>query len=290
MNKERKTRFKATILDFFKKNGRHNLPWRNTRDPYKILVSEVMLQQTQVSRVLTKYPEFLKRFPDTKTLARAKTADVLHVWLGLGYNRRALALKRAAEEIEGRFGGTFPKTGAELESLPGIGQSTRGAILAFAFGIPTVFIETNIRSVFIHAFFESKNGNRNKKSKTDEKIIPIIHDKDILPLIEETLDTKNSREWYYALMDYGVHLKQTLPNPSRKSIHHVKQSPFKGSRREVRAKILSYVLASTSPLTKSEIKKHIKKIVGKTPYDVDEILLKLVKEGLIRKIGQNFRA
>lgn len=254
--------FQKTIKDYYKKSGRDTLPWRKTRDPYEILVSEIMLQQTQVSRVIKKYTEFLKKFPTVDALAKASVTEVLKTWQGLGYNRRALNLKRTAEKIVTDFGGTFPRTAEELESLPGIGQSTRGAIMAFAFGIPTVFIETNIRTIYIHHFFKNQTG---------------IHDRDILPLIEKTLDYKNPRDWYYALMDYGVHLKQTLPNPSRKSAHHTKQSSFKGSNREIRSRILKFVLIKKR--THQEILAHI----GKTAHDVEKNIDDLVKEGLIQK-------
>ena len=254
--------FKKTIENYYAKHGRHDLPWRKTYDPYEILVSEVMLQQTQVSRVLTKYGEFLARFPTVHALAGAPVAEVLVAWQGLGYNRRALNLRRAAVEVVTNFDGVFPQTSEALESLPGIGQSTRGAIMAFAFGIPTVFIETNIRTIFLHHFFPTKEN---------------VHDRDLLPLIEKTLDQKNPRDWYYALMDYGVYLKQTLPNPSRKSIHHAKQSTFKGSNREVRSKILKFVL--TKQRTQVEIIKHI----GKTPHDVSKNITNLVNEGFIKK-------
>jgi A/G-specific adenine glycosylase len=258
-------RFKTTIWDYYKKSGRHSLPWRHTKKPYEILVSEVMLQQTQVSRALIKYPDFLKAFPTVQTLATAKTADVLKVWQGLGYNRRALFLKKAAEVIVKDFSGIFPQTAEELESLPGIGQSTRGAIMAFAFGIPTIFIETNIRAVFLHFFF--------RKSSS-------IHDRNVLALIKQTLDQKNPRDWYYALMDYGLHLKQTVPNPSRKSAHHAKQSPFKGSQREIRSRILKFVLSTgTKGATPAEISKHI----SVTKYDVSTIIKKLTTEGFIKK-------
>jgi len=265
-------RFKEIIWDYYKKSGRHDLPWRKTHDPYRILVSEVMLQQTQVSRVLKKYEEFLKKFPSIRALAKAPQVDVLRVWQGLGYNRRALLLKRTAETIVSNFGGTFPKTSEELESLPGIGQSTRGALMAFAFSRPTVFIETNIRSVFIHFFF--KDGKK-------------VSDKDVLPLIEKTLDQENPREWYYALMDYGLYLKQTMLNPSRKSAHHIRQSPFKGSNREVRAKILRFVISKAkNGAKKLDIIEHI----GDTKHDVAKNIDKLTKEGFMRETRGTYSA
>jgi A/G-specific adenine glycosylase len=258
------SRFRKEIYLYYRRAGRHVLPWRKTRDPYEILVSEIMLQQTQVSRVLTKYTEFLKLFPSAHALAKAPVAQVLSAWQGLGYNRRALNLKRAAEAVVKDFGGAFPRTSDELESLPGIGQSTRGAIMAFAFNIPTVFIETNIRAIYLHHFF---------KDKTD------VHDKDLLPHIEKTLDKKNPRDWYYALMDYGVHLKQTLPNPSRKSIHHSKQSAFKGSNREVRSLILSSVLKGVTE------RSALGRAIGKTKHDVEKNIQALIREGFIEETG-----
>ncbi len=259
------TRFKKTILNHHKKHGRHTLPWRQTCNPYHILVSEIMLQQTQVSRVLTIYPSFIKQFPTVETLAQAPVKDVLIAWQGLGYNRRALNLKRTAEIITREYDGVFPKTQQELESLPGIGQSTRGAILAFAYGIATPFIETNIRAVYIHHFFLKKIQ---------------VTDSEILPLIIETLDIKDPRRWYYALMDYGVYLKKNLPNPSRKSAHHIKQKPFKGSKREIRSRIVKLYL--TGQYTKTEIINHI----GQTPYNIESIIQELIKEGLIHEFTQ----
>ncbi|MBI5134294.1 MAG: A/G-specific adenine glycosylase [Candidatus Taylorbacteria bacterium] len=263
------SRFKALIWDYYKNAGRHGLPWRKTKDPYRILVSEVMLQQTQVPRVLAKYPEFLSRFPTTRSLARAKVSEILKVWKGLGYNRRALALKRVSEIVSIEFKGRFPKEAHELESLPGIGPSTRGAIMAFSFGLPTTYIETNIRAVFLHFFFKGKKG---------------VDDKEILPLVERTLDRERPRDWYYALMDYGVYLKRTLPNPSRASKHHARQASFKGSNREVRSKILSYVLEK--PRTQKEIERYI----GKTPHDIDKNIRDLVKEGFLAKAGKTLSA
>lgn len=215
--------FQAQIWAFYGHSGR-KLPWRNTQNPYKILVSEVMLQQTQVSRVLEKYPEFLKIFPTVNALAKAPLSDVLRTWQGMGYNRRAKYLHDAARTIVHEHKGRVPKTEQELLSLPGIGRYTANAVLAFAHNEPRVMIETNIRRVYIHQFFENKND---------------VSDKNILSLVEATLDTKNSREWYYALMDYGSLLpKITKVNSNIQSKHYTKQSTFKGSLRELRGKII----------------------------------------------------
>ncbi|WP_306535618.1 A/G-specific adenine glycosylase [Geobacter sp.] len=186
-----------------------------------------MLQQTQVDRVAGKYEAFLSAFPDFGSLAAAPLDAVLATWQGLGYNRRALNLKRCAEAVMVEHGGTLPSSIAELEKLPGIGHYTARAVAAFAFSVPSVFIETNIRTVFIHHFFHGP-----------EK----VHDREIAPLVEGTLDRGNPRDWYYALMDYGVHLKRFHGNPSRRSAHHAVQSLFKGSNRELRSLILKAVL------------------------------------------------
>lgn len=255
--------FQEAVWAHYRAHGRHGLPWRETHDPYRILVSEVMLQQTQVARVLSKYPEFLARFPTVESLAAAAVKDVLSAWQGLGYNRRALLLKRAAEAVARDYGGKFPQTKAELEALPGIGQSTAGALSAFAFGKGVPFIETNIRAAYIHAFFPGKDG---------------VKDKDLLPVIEESLDRANPREWFYALMDYGVHLKAVNPNPSRKSAHHVRQSAFKGSNRELRAQILRLILEG--PRTEKAVIAHFAAL-GRTETQVRGNLAALEREGFI---------
>ena len=269
-------KFKKIVWEYYRKHGRYDLPWRKTKDPYKILVSEMMLQQTQVARVIPKYESWMKKFPNLRMLAKASIKDVLKEWQGLGYNRRALYLKKTAEKLDLRarslseahkrenpiISAVFPSDLYELQKFPGIGQSTAGAIMAFAYNQPVVFIETNIRSVFIHHFFPKA------RKVSDEKIIP---------LIEKTVDRKNPREWYYALMDYGVYLKSTGANPSRKSKHHTKQLAFKGSNRELRAHILREIISK--PCTEKEV---IKKF-PKTPHDITKILSSLVTEGFIVK-------
>ena len=256
-------KFKKIIWEYYRKNKRV-FPWRNTRDPYKILVSEIMLQQTQAPRVVLRYTSFLKKFPTTSVLANVPLADVLIEWQGLGYNRRAIYLKQCAEKIEKDFGGKFPKDFKTLCSLPGIGPATAGDVVAFAWNLPVVVIETNIRAVFIHFFFQGKDN---------------VSDKEILPLIEKTLDAENPREWYWALFDYGAHLKSITPNPSRRSAHHVKQTTFVGSYRQKRATVLKAVLGGA--LTNTAIKKV-------TPYDtnlISEIMADLEKDGFVQKVS-----
>ncbi|MBK5274441.1 MAG: A/G-specific adenine glycosylase [Desulfuromonadales bacterium] len=219
--------FRKTIYEQYYATPRP-MPWRDTVDPYRILVSEIMLQQTQVERVKGKYTEFLAAFPTVRHLAEAPLPDVLLVWQGLGYNRRALALKRCAGEIVERYAGAFPRSTDELQSLPGIGPYTARAVAAFAFGIAEPLIETNVRTVFIHFFFHGRDQ---------------VDDREIMPLVAATLDRDNPREWYYALMDFGVQLKQRHPNPGRRSRHHVQQSRFEGSNRQMRSRLLQVVMA-----------------------------------------------
>ena len=207
------------------------MPWRNVDDAYAVLVSEVMLQQTQVARVLTRWPAFMEIFPTVDALAFAATSDVLEAWQGLGYNRRALNLKRACETVSERFAGRFPETAAELESLPGIGPATAAGVVAFAYDRPAVYVETNVRAVFIHEFFP------------DRVRVP---DAEIIPLVREACPETGVREWYYALLDVGADLKAGLgkaADPSRRSAAYAKQSVFEGSHRQKRARLVRIVLA-----------------------------------------------
>ncbi len=215
--------FIQTVWQFYKTAGRHTLPWRQTKDPYRILVSEVMLQQTQVDRVIPKYQEFLTAFPNFGALAEAPLGTVLRHWQGLGYNRRAKMLHECAKAVVRDYGGKLPKDETKLRSLPGIGPYTARAVLAFAFGVAEPLIETNVRTVYIHHFFSDE---------TD------VTDTMLLPYIERTLARDNPREWYYALMDYGSHLKRTVGNNITKSKHYTKQATFKGSDRQIRGAII----------------------------------------------------
>ena len=262
-------RFQKIILDYYKTAGR-DLAWRRTRDSYRILVSEIMLQQTQVARVEAFYENFIKRFPDFRALAKAKTVDVLRAWQGLGYNRRALALQRLAKIIVEYYGGRLPRDRATLESLPGIGAYTAGALRAFAFGEPEIFIETNIRRVFIHFFFP-----RRRK----------VYDEEIRSLIEKTLPKeagpRNVKVWYWALMDYGamlgtVHGLGAAKNPNRRSAHYAKQSKFFGSDRELRGQLLRLVLAK-----KKIARKQLFEILPQSKIRIAKILSDLQREGFV---------
>lgn len=219
--------FQETVLRYYREHGRHDLPWRlpdpgGRFDPYKILVSEIMLQQTQVSRVLPKFLDFITEFPSFDALAASPLADILKAWSGLGYNRRAKFLWQAGRAVHEHFGGRLPDTQATLVALPGVGANTAGAVLAYAFNKPVVFVETNIRTVYIHHFFADALA---------------VRDRDIADLVAATLPD-DPRTWYWALMDYGTYLKQTVGNLSRQSAHYAKQAAFAGSRRQLRGQVL----------------------------------------------------
>lgn len=208
------------------------MPWRDDTRPYYVLVSELMLQQTQVDRVIPKFTAFIARFPDEKALAVAPLADVLTLWSGLGYNRRAKFLHESAKRIVADFNGTFPQNKSDILSLPGVGPGTAGAIMTYAFNHPIVFIETNVRTVYFHHFFDY--GDK-------------ISDAQLLPIIERTLDIDHPREFYWAVMDYGTWLKKKGAGRITQSKHYKKQAPLKGSVREVRGLIVKRLATGDIP-------------------------------------------
>jgi A/G-specific adenine glycosylase len=253
--------FRKKVWSFYRKKGRHDLPWRATTDPYLILVSEVMLQQTQVSRCLTKYPEFIRAFPDFSALANATVTDLLRVWKGMGYNRRAIALNATARLVVSCHQGILPKDELELQKFPGIGKATAASIAAFAYNLPVVFIETNIRRVFIHCFFLQATS---------------VPDREILPLVSAALDRDNPREWYYALMDVGAALGKEVQNPNRRSAHYHIQTRFEGSRRQVRGKILALLTESGAMMSHD-----IARMTGEDPGMIQSLVQTLEKEGFV---------
>lgn len=249
-------------------NHTRSMPWRDNHDPYWVVVSEVMLQQTQVSRVLPKFEVWVKRFPDWQSLAAASLGDALREWQGLGYNRRGRWLHQLAQIVVSEHQGKLPEDPAELVKLPGIGPNTAGSIAAFAFNQPIVFIETNIRRVFIHHFFADEEG---------------ISDKQLLPLIKESLNPENPREWYYALMDYGAYLSKQVPNPNRRSKHYARQSQFEGSNRQLRAQVLRHILEH-----KSAAQTDIEKAFAKTdPAKINSVLRQYLQENLLKLTEKN---
>jgi A/G-specific adenine glycosylase len=260
--------FIETVWAYYRAQGRHELPWRrpepdNSFDPYRILVSEFMLQQTQVSRVIPKFEAFVRQFPTIPTLAKSELGDVLRAWQGLGYNRRAKYLWQTAQAIESA--GAFPEIEEQLIRLPGVGVNTAGAIRAYAFNLPALFVETNIRTVYIHHF-----------TRDDE----IISDDFIRDYLGRTIDQKRPREFYWALMDYGTFLKTQIQNTQR-SKHYAKQSRFTGSRRQVRGLVLREL--SAGPASVEQLAERI------SDGRLGGVLGDLEAEGLIKKIGKRYR-
>ncbi len=263
------TRFRNLVLAYYTREGRHDLPWRKTRDPYKILVSEIMLQQTQVARVIPFYRAFLASFPTPKVLAAAPLSSVLLHWQGLGYNRRAKMLHEAMKVVVRDYAGTLPKSVEALEGLPGIGHYTARAVAAFAHNQDVVFVETNLRTAVIHHFFPGDGR---------------VSDGEILTILQKALPKGQAREWYAALMDYGANLKRSGIRVNQKSTNYTKQSAFKGSGREIRGAILKALL--TSARTGS----YLTGMYG--PDRCDQATLQianLLEEGLIEKCGGRYQ-
>jgi len=252
--------FRKRVLDYYRRNGR-DLPWRKTTDPYQILVSEIMLQQTQVDRVIPKYKTFIAQFPNVASLAKGSLKDVLNMWQGLGYNRRAQNLYKCAQIVVDKLGGAFPKTRDGLKALPGIGVYTSAAVSVFAYNQPCVFIETNIRAVYIHTFFPDNEP---------------VSDKQLEPYIKATLSKRNPCRWYNALMDYGVYIKKLHGNPARKSKHHTTQSRFEGSDRQIRGMIIK-ILGKVESMSTRELISQI----DREPERIKTIINQLAGEGLI---------
>ena len=260
-------RFQKKVYDHFAQAGR-DFPWRKNINPYRVLVSEIMLQQTQVERVIEKYQEFLVAFPDFPSLAKAPLPRLLAIWSGMGYNRRALSLKSLAQKVVDEHRGRLPSEPDLLLTLPGIGPYTAGAVAAFAFNKPVVFMDTNIRRVHIHEFFHDRAR---------------IHDEELVPFVLRTMDAANPRKWYNALMDYGAMLKKEHANPNRKSAHYARQSPFENSNRQARGTILKVLVAESSL--------SVPQIVKKTGIDEERVsknILALIEEGFIGKKGKYF--
>ncbi len=263
--------FREAVYGHYRQFKR-DLPWRHTRDPYQIFVSEMMLQQTQVSRVVPKFVEFVRRFPTARSLASAPLGEVLETWAGLGYNRRAKMLWEAAKALVERRSGILPNTYEGLRSLPGIGDYTASAILAFAFGVGRPLIETNVRAVIIRHFFPRKKD---------------VSEREILSLTEQTLDRENPRDWYAAFMDYGAHLKASEGNHARRSAHHgkVKKTAFAGSMRQVRGAALKEILAKRGRASAASVTRAVSKKLGVERRKTRVALDGLLRDGLIERRG-----
>jgi A/G-specific adenine glycosylase len=262
--KEKIRRFRKVVWNYYRAHGR-DLPWRRTRDPYHVVVSEIMLQQTQVERVRGRYESFLHAFPSFYSLAKAPVSAVLRAWQGLGYNRRALALHRLAKIVAKEHGGKSPRTPETLKGLPGVGPATAGSIAAFAFNTPVAFIETNIRRAIIHHFFPRRRN---------------VSEKEVMAIAEAALGAKNPREWHWALMDYGSMLGKAVVNPNRRSAKYRRQPAFKGSVRELRGRIVR-LLAEKSRVAIAALSE----VTRESSERVVEVVNALEREGFLRRSG-----
>jgi A/G-specific adenine glycosylase len=216
------------IMQFYSEHKRE-FAWRETSDPYRILLSEVMLQQTQTSRVEPKYQTFLELWPTFEALASCSLEDLLSQWKGLGYNRRALNLKKSAQMTE-QWGWTIPKDKEKILSLPGVGKSTSAALLCFCYNEKAVYLETNIRRVLLTCFYPEET------EVLDKRLEELLY--------RLSLMVDDMKNWYYALMDYGVLLKNLLPNANTRSAHYSRQSKFENSNRQIRG-LLIHILSDT---------------------------------------------
>ncbi len=248
--------------------SRRSFPWREHITPYRVIVSEVMLQQTQTYRVEPKFVAFIERFPTFESLANAPFDEVLRYWKGLGYNRRAQNLQRIAQTIRTEHGNSVPNNPELLQKLPGLGAATASSICTFINNTPTVFLETNVRTVLIYFFFDASRP---------------VHDKELLPIAEKLLDHTQPREWYYALMDVGVLLKKRVGNLTRLSNAYTKQSRFEGSRRQIRGKILELLLASPTRSIQ-ELEELVADKQKRTAHVIEELLQEqflILKENIL---------
>lgn len=252
------------------------LPWRNIDDPFAVLVSEVMLQQTQVARVLNYWPRFMNTFPTVDALAAAANSDVLELWQGLGYNRRALLLKQAAEYCSDKLGGRLPRTYEGLLALPGVGPATAAGVCAFAYRMPAPYLETNVRSVFLHLLFPE-----------DDR----VSDSRLAPYVADCVRTEEPRGWNYALLDVGAQLKSRGVNPSRRSAGYSRQSRFEGSRRQKRAALVRCVLGHPDGIAPRQAWRMVDaelEAQGVAPADEElkrSIVQQLLQEGFFREEG-----
>jgi A/G-specific adenine glycosylase len=269
---EKQKEFTRVLFRWHKTHYR-DMPWRQTRDPYRILISEIMLQQTQVERVRLKYKEFLERFPDVMALASAPLGDVLRVWSGLGYNRRARYLHECAKKVLADYGGKFPDDADLLRKLPGIGISTSAAVRAFAFDEDEPMIDTNIRRILARVFFANQK---------------IPSDKELFLFGQSLIPKGKGRMWNYAMLDLGATLctaRHHSDDCPMKELHGLvedfqykkPQKPFKHSRRFYRGQIMKLLKEAPAGLAQKELVHGL----ARSPYDIESIILDLKKEGLV---------
>jgi A/G-specific adenine glycosylase len=255
-------RFQKKVFLFYKKNKR-DLPWRKTTDPYKILLSELMLQQTQVKRVVVYYEKWIARWPTIHTFASAALPEVLQMWMGLGYNTRAISLHKTAKKIVALFDGDVLRAMQQYKELPGIGKYTSHAVRIFSTNADLVTVDTNIRRIFISEFDLPEN----------------ISEHELWLLAEKCRPVGKSREWHNALMDYGALYLTAHKTGIRPT---TQQTQFEGSNRQIRAQILRHVLEK--PMTGKELTQTLKIDQGR----LGPILEKMINQHILMKKNNTY--
>jgi A/G-specific adenine glycosylase len=251
------------VLGWYERHGRHHLPWRANVTPYRVLVSEIMLQQTQVDRVIPYFEKWMKRWPTVASLARARRSSVIRAWAGLGYNRRSVALHGAAQSIASLG---WPRSdAAALASLPGIGPYTANALLTFAWNIPAPSVDTNVRRVLTYTIFKRPSMRMLSQSEMMRHAARVIPD-------------GHSRDWHAALMDYGalVQTARMVPRDARRA-----SVPFRGSSRFWRGRIVDVLRGSKQPISRTRLSKELR-THGDAPA-LPPLLHALETEGIIRQ-------
>ncbi len=253
---ERIRQVRRKILGYYRRHGR-KLPFRKTTDPYKITVAEIMLQQTQVDRVLPKYVDWVKKWPNWQTLSEATNRELLIMWSGLGYNRRALYLGEMSRTIVEQHRGLLPDNPETLRALPGIGPYTSRAILIFAFNRPLVTIDTNIRRVLITELGLPHSISATALERVALQILPV----------------RRARDWHNALMDYGAMVLTSRKSGVRPLS---RQSKFEGSLRQIRGEIVRQLTTKKRVSLASVAKK-----LGRPMEDVRKAAKGLANDRLI---------
>ncbi|MFZ9857670.1 MAG: A/G-specific adenine glycosylase [Roseiflexaceae bacterium] len=294
----------TTLIEWFRQNGR-DLPWRHTRDPYRILVSELMLQQTQVERVIPKYHAFLDLFPDVYALASAPTSAVITAWQGLGYNRRAIYLQRTAQAVVTQYDGQFPHDVAALRALPGIGDYTSGAIACFAFGQDVAFLDTNIRRVVLRVWSDPHGEVPDEKTLRTlaAEYVPAGHgwwwNQAIMELGAVTCTATKPKCPTCPLRgfcnDYAARLAadqalEPLPQRPARRVAERKDAPFIGSNRYIRGRIIDYLRQMPTGTDQPALTTHLATL----GLSIDEtrlttVIAGLVRDGLIHRDGDAIR-
>jgi A/G-specific adenine glycosylase len=257
---------RAKVLSWYAANGR-DLPWRRTTDPYAVLVSEIMLQQTQVSRVLPKYEAFLARFPSLEALAAAPLTDALAIWQGLGYNSRAVRLRRCAQATVATADGKTARLpdGVEgLQRLPGIGPYTARAVLIFAHNADLAAVDANVRRVLTHEL----------RLPQDMRL------SDLQAVADAALPPGRSRDWHNALMDYGA---AVLTSRVTGIAPLTRQTRFQGSHRMYRARVVRLLLEGDRTLAE------LAGLLDLAPAELAAIATELERDGLAARDGDRLR-